>query len=97
MIKNIVTDEILDKYFELASKAITMAKSAPKTKGQEDLAEEFLGMAISYFEDAKYFREKGDLVKSYGCLNYSHGWLDSGARLKLFIVNDDHLFAIDKA
>ena len=35
-----------------------------------------------YLKDSKHFQEKGDYVNAFGALNYAHGWLDSGARLK---------------
>jgi hypothetical protein len=52
-------------------------------------------MARAYFEDAKDFARKGDLVNAFACVNYSHGWLDSGARIGLFDVGgDDKLFTL---
>jgi hypothetical protein len=52
-------------------------------------------MARAYFEDAKDFTAKGDLVNAFACINYAHGWLDSGARLGLFDVGgDDRLFTL---
>jgi hypothetical protein len=52
-------------------------------------------MARAYFEDAKDFARKGDLVNSFACVNYAHGWLDSGARIGLFDVGgDDKLFTL---
>jgi len=27
-------------------------------------------------------------------LNYAHGWIDSGVRLKVFDVDDDRLFTV---
>ncbi|MBD3304297.1 DUF357 domain-containing protein [Candidatus Woesearchaeota archaeon] len=53
-------------------------------------------MAKRYFEDAKHFREKGDVVTAFAALNYAHGWLDAGARLGLFDVGrDSELFTVD--
>lgn len=53
-------------------------------------------MAKRYFEDAKHFREKGDIVTAFAALNYAHGWLDAGARLGLFDVgHDSELFTVD--
>ena len=40
-----------------------------------------LKMASDYLEDAKYFLEKGDLLRAYGAINYSHAWIDAGVRI----------------
>jgi hypothetical protein len=54
-------------------------------------------MAKAYFEDAKHFRETGDFVNAFACVNYAHGWLDAGARLGLFDVGgDDRLFTLSE-
>ena len=47
------------------------------------------------FEDAKHFKEKGDFVTAFAALNYAHGFLDAGARLGVFDVKDNKLFAVD--
>jgi len=52
-------------------------------------------MAQRYFDDAKHFKSKGDFVTAFAALNYAHGFLDAGARLKVFDVKDSKLFAID--
>jgi len=52
-------------------------------------------MANAYFSDARHFREKGDFVNAFACVNYAHGWLDCGARIGLFDVGgDDQLFTL---
>lgn len=52
-------------------------------------------MARSYYQDALHFREKGDAVNAFACINYAHGWLDCGARLGLFDVGEnDRLFTL---
>ncbi|MGZ7208947.1 MAG: DUF357 domain-containing protein [Methanobacterium sp.] len=38
---------------------------------------EVIERSKSYFEDTKYFLEKGDLMTSFGCITYAHGLLDS--------------------
>jgi hypothetical protein len=30
-----------------------------------------------YYEDARYYLEKGDLFTAFGCINYAHGLLDA--------------------
>ena len=89
-----ITKEKLSKYFSITSEALEKAKNAlDKTRLKE--AEDFLDMATRYFEDAKHFQEKGDLVTAFAALNYAHGWLDAGARIQLFKVKDSHLFTVD--
>ena len=51
-------------------------------------------MVENYISDAHYFESKKDLVNAFAALNYAHGWLDSGVRLKVFDVVDDKLFTL---
>ena len=91
-----ITDEKLDRYFDITGRAL--AKVKPGKEREIDWKakyDDFLDMATRYFEDAKHFRDKGDYVLAYGALNYAHGWLDAGARIKLFKVNDSRLFTVD--
>lgn len=72
-----------------------MKIAAPKRSFNRKLAEDFLNMAESYYNDAKHFRDEGDLVTSFAAINYAHGWLDCGARIGLFDVGeDDVLFTL---
>lgn len=89
-----ITDEKLAKYFEVTGKALEMVKTNLDETRIED-AKDFLNMAQSYFSDAKHFKHKGNYVLAYGALNYAHGWLDAGARIRLFKVNDSTLFTVD--
>lgn len=94
--ENIITDEKLGKYFSITGEALSMIKFT-KDLSEEMLshAKDFLDMATRYYSDAKHFRDKGDIVNSFAALNYAHGWLDAGARIKLFDVNDNKLFTVD--
>jgi hypothetical protein len=93
-----ITVEHLDKYLETTSKALAKLRvAAPDPSHHRKLADDFLSMAKAYFEDAKHFREEGDLVNAFACVNYAHGWLDAGARLGLFDVGgDDRLFTLSR-
>lgn len=83
----------IEKYYKLTSKALAIAKkSIVKTK--EIPAHEIIQMVECYLYDAKHFEKKGDYINSFACLNYAHGWLDSGARLKIFEVSDNKLFTV---
>jgi len=90
-----VSNEKLEKYFQITGEALKMAKSAEKDKSRIKEAEDFLDMASRYYSDAKHFKDKGDFVLAFAALNYAHGWLDSGARIELFKVKDSRLFTVD--
>lgn len=90
-----VTQEKLDRYFKITGEALKMATEAKKSPGKELEALDFLDMASRYYSDAKFFMEKNDYVLAFAALNYAHGWLDAGARIKLFLVNDSRLFTVD--
>ena len=90
---NTITDEKLDKYFDITSRALKKVKIVAAHKKQ---AEDALDMARRYFSDAQHFREKGDYINAFAAINYAHGWLDAGARLGLFDVgHDSELFTVD--
>lgn len=93
-----IAPEHLDRYLEITSAALAKVKiAAPEPSHHRKLADDFLSMAKAYFEDAKHFRETGDFVNAFACVNYAHGWLDAGARLGLFDVGgDDRLFTLSE-
>lgn len=92
-----ITSERLEKYFSVTGAALKKVKIAPEKKiGWKNAAEDFFDMAQRYFDDAHYFRKKGDIVNAFAALSYAHGWLDAGARLGLFDVGrDNKLFTVD--
>jgi|SRR3989344_9517358 len=90
---NLVCKARLDKYREISEKALTLAKKSI-SKGKEEQAKEIIKMVECYLSDSKHFEKQGHYVNSYGCLNYAHGWLDAGARSKIFNVKDNKLFTI---
>ena len=93
-IQDKITKEKIEKYYNLTSNALKIAKKSI-TKNREIEAREIILMVECYLSDAKHFSEKNnDYVNSFGCLNYAHGWLDAGARLKIFNVKDNTLFTI---
>jgi len=91
--ENKVTIKKLKKYYNLSSKALAIAKKAI-VKGKEKQAKEIIQMVECYLSDSKHFEKQGNYVNAYGCLNYAHGWLDAGARLRIFKVTDTNLFTI---
>jgi len=78
------------RYLEITRKALDKVKIvAPEPSYSRKMAEDFLNMARSYYNDALHFSEKGDLINAFAAVNYAHGWLDAGARLGLFDVGGD--------
>jgi hypothetical protein len=88
-----VSKQKIEKYRSLSSKALEIAKKNI-AKGKKDPASEIIEIVSCYLSDSKHFQDKGDFVNSLSCLNYAHGWLDCGARLKIFNVKNNKLFTI---
>lgn len=97
-INNQITPEKLEKYFAITKEGLDMAKAKITKESEEKtaLAKDFLNMAECYYNDAKHFKEqKEDWVLAFAALNYAHGWLDAGARSKLFLVENSRVFTVD--
>lgn len=92
-----ITDEKLDKYFEVTGRALKKIKfSSPDKTHLNSVSKDYYDMAKRYYEDAKHFKENKDYVNAFAALNYAHGWLDAGARLGIFDVDHDSvLFTVD--
>ena len=89
--ENKISQEHLDKYFNITEKALEKAKKNIKKEKQ---AREIINMVENYLSDARHFEEKEEIVNAFAALNYAHGWLDAGVRLDIFNVKDDKLFTI---
>ena len=89
-------DAMVAKDLDLTTRALAKATIAvPERSHFRKAAEDFMTMAQAYSDDAKYFRDKGELEKSLAVIYYAHAWLDAGARLGLFDVGlDDKLFCL---
>lgn len=96
--KDIITGEKITRYLDITKRALGKLELAPPDPSQlRTIAEDFLGMARSYYADALHFLENNDLVNAFAAVNYAHGWLDAGARLGLFDVDgDDQLFTLSE-
>lgn len=92
--QNKITKEKLEKYFQISKEALEEIKKNI-AKGREKEASEIIEMAECYVKDAKFFEEKGDFVNCLASLSYAYGWIDCGARLKVFNVNNRKLFTTD--
>ena len=91
--ENEISREKLDRYFDLTERALSEVKENV-FEGKESEAKEILDMVGNYVSDARHFEMKEDWVNAFAALNYAHGWLDSGVRLKVFDVDDDELFTV---
>jgi len=88
-------NEKVKRYERLLKAALAKAKFAPiKGSHMHKIADDYHTMASSYYEDGIHFVEKNDLVNALVCFSYGHAWLDAGARLGVFDVDDDVLFTI---
>ncbi len=90
-----ITRARLDKYFLITAEALAKVKDSPHCAERREQASDFLDMAQRYYDDARHFDKKGDMVLAFAALNYAHGWLDAGARIGLFKVKDSRLFTVD--
>ncbi|MAF50706.1 MAG: hypothetical protein CMH64_01315 [Nanoarchaeota archaeon] len=93
---NEITDDKLNKYFEVAERAFEKAKTSNQSLKLDYLKNarvDFLDTVERYIQDAKHFLENDDKVNAFAALNYAHGWLDAGVKLGIFEVNDSKLFA----
>jgi len=59
-----------------------MRTTIERVESREDVrySHDFMTMARSYYNDGKYFFERGDLVNALVCFSYGHAWLDAGIR-----------------
>ena len=88
----------LQRYLAMTEKALTLVKIAATDKNSKDYksAVDFLAMAKNYLSDSKHFHSKGDVLTAIAAASYAHAWLDAGARLGLFKVdNSSGLFTVD--
>jgi hypothetical protein len=83
-----LTDERLEREFKVTEKALKELKIiVSKDDKNYSKALHFVDTAKRYYEDAKFFKEKGDKASAFGALNYAFGWLDAGKSIGLFKDN----------
>jgi len=85
----------LENYFKITEEALEKAKATPENLDMENAREDFLKMIESYMGDAKQFQKDGKIVDAFAAINYAHGWLDAGAKIGLWDVDDNRLFTRD--
>ncbi len=88
-----ITKEIIGKYRKITQKALDITKKSI-SNGKQKEAKEILTMAEAYLSDSNHFEKNSDLINAFGAIYYAHGWLDCGARLKIFNVSDSNLFTV---
>ncbi|MDK2892821.1 DUF357 domain-containing protein [Methanohalophilus sp.] len=87
--------EKVERYERLLRQALEKAVISPiEGSHMKCVGEDFREMAESYYKDGMYFIESDDLVNALVCFSYGHAWLDAGAKLGVFDVDDDVLFTI---
>ena len=93
---SMISDEKMAKYLDITTRARKKLKIAsPVRSFDRRLAIRFLDTSESYFKDAIDYRRDDDCVRAFAAVNYSHAWLDGGARIGLFDVEeDDVLFTL---
>lgn len=91
---NSITPEKIEKYLSITERALQSVIICAEHRKN---ASEIIDMAQRYFEDAKYYHQKGDVVTAFAAVNYAHGWLDCGARLGVLKVQKNHhLFTVER-
>jgi len=88
-----ITISKINKYRKISENALDLAKKNISKKKEQE-AKEIIKTVECYLSDSKHFEKTKNLVNAYGALNYAHGWLDCGARLKIFKVTDNKLFTV---
>lgn len=81
--------EKLKKYMKMTEEALA------KVKVISDEGKELVKLSKCYFEDAKHFKEKGNLENAFAAVCYAHAMLDAGVRIKVLEGNDTRLFMCD--
>lgn len=90
---NLICERRIEKYKNLTETALKEIKKNI-VKGKENEAKEIIEMAENYISDAKHFEKTGHWVNAFAALNYAHGWIDCGVRLRIFDVKDNKLFTL---
>ena len=70
--------ERIKKDITLFEESVTELDSLSRASNEEEVIE----LARGYYEDTKYYLEKGDYFTAFGCINYAHGLLDGIKRKK---------------
>ncbi|MFH0955073.1 MAG: DUF357 domain-containing protein [Candidatus Micrarchaeota archaeon] len=85
-----------EHYEKITAKALGIVTVFPNLSAEKKAqANDFLDLAKRYFDDARYFRQKGDLATALAAFSYAHAWLDAGVRGKILDgKQNDKLFVL---
>ena len=91
-----ITEEKMGKYLDITTRARKKLDIAsPVRSFDRRLALRFLETSETFFKRAVDYRKDDDFIRAFAAVNYSHAWLDGGARIGLFDVDgDDVLFTL---
>lgn len=88
-------NEKVKKYEDMLKRALEKAKFAPIPESHMySVAQDYRTMAEAYYNDGIYFLKNKDPVNALASFSYGHAWLDAGAKLGVFLVDDKTLFTI---
>ena len=91
----LVTLEMVKKYIALTETAREKAAPAKLTEENSKKLSTLIRMCDDYLSDAKYFMQRGDLVRSFGAINYAHAWIDAAVKIGFMDgKGDDNLFTL---
>lgn len=85
----------VESYIKITEEALAKAKVTPENLDLDNAREAFLKMIENYIADAKHFATDGKMIDAFAAINYAHGWLDAGAQIGLWDVDDSRLFTRD--
>ncbi len=84
------TREKYEVCLRMTTDALEKLELAEDTK----VAREILEFAKDYYEDAKYYAEKGMYSTALEAIAYAHGLLDAGVLAGFFRISNYHLEAV---
>lgn len=88
-------NEKVIRYENMLKRALEKANYSPIPESHMyAVAKDYHTMAEAYYRDGLYFLEKEDPVNALVAFSYGHAWLDAGAKLGVFAVDDETLFTI---
>jgi len=88
-------NEKVKKYEDMLKRALQKARYSPiPNSHMHAVAKDYYTMAEVYYKDGVYFLDNGDPVNALASFSYGHAWLDAGAKLGVFAVDDETLFTI---
>ena len=91
----LIAEDRVKKYISVTLQARKKATPNDLSKADLEKLDSMMRMCDDYYSDAKYFLEKGDLVRAFGAINYSHAWIDAAVKIGLMDGHgDDVLFTL---